>query len=270
MVPPRTASPIIQPRPSERPVEAIQRAVGMTGADIDGILGRVTTARIRGWQTAKGLDADGVWGPASDGLAFPPAGSKHWCDFSFARFPGAQLAAAGFKGVMRYLWQLTYSGGQSKGLSRAEYADLTGAGMEVGYSYEEDPTLPIKGYAVGVEQAKAAERHREREGLPVQPIYFNIDRDADPSEYPAILDGLCGAAAVVGWDRTRLYAGYRVVKAAFDAGVISGAWQTYAWSQDSNGRTLWDPRAELQQWANGQWGDSIDFTRSVVPLRVPA
>lgn len=42
-----------------RPVGDIQRLVG---ADPDGIYGPGTTAKVKAWQGAQGLEADGVWG----------------------------------------------------------------------------------------------------------------------------------------------------------------------------------------------------------------
>lgn len=52
-----------------RPTADIQRLVG---ADPDGIYGPDTTAKVRAWQAAHGLEADGIWGPLSDAAGFPP------------------------------------------------------------------------------------------------------------------------------------------------------------------------------------------------------
>lgn len=51
-----------------RPTVDIQRLVG---ANPDGDYGVDTTAKVIVWQKANGLDADGIWGPASDAKGFP-------------------------------------------------------------------------------------------------------------------------------------------------------------------------------------------------------
>ncbi|WP_314647612.1 peptidoglycan DD-metalloendopeptidase family protein [uncultured Microbacterium sp.] len=53
---------------TKRPTAEIQRLVG---ANPDGIYGPDTTAKVRAWQGAHSLVADGVWGPASDAKGFP-------------------------------------------------------------------------------------------------------------------------------------------------------------------------------------------------------
>lgn len=53
-----------------RSVSAIQELVG---AKVDGKYGPETTAKVRAWQAPRGLVADGIWGPNSDALGFPPA-----------------------------------------------------------------------------------------------------------------------------------------------------------------------------------------------------
>lgn len=216
-----------------------------------------TLAFQRSWE----IDEDRIWGITCDGLAFPPAGNHGLgADWSFSRPDGAKLQRHGLVPIGRYLWNPLYADGRTnKGISGAEYAEHIAAGRQPFFYYEEDSTDPIRGFDEGVRQAKAAEVHRIREGLPALPINFPVDFDAPASDFPAILDGLRGAATVVGLERTWLYGKYAIIKAAFDAGVISGACQTYAWSLDANGHIQWDPRAQLRQWSNGQWSDSIDF-----------
>lgn len=52
---------------TRRDVSSIQALVGAT---VDGAYGLDTTARVILWQRCHGLEADGVWGPKSDALAF--------------------------------------------------------------------------------------------------------------------------------------------------------------------------------------------------------
>ena len=52
---------------TSRPTADIQRLVGATP---DGIYGPGTTAKVRAWQSAQGLVADGIWGAISDARGF--------------------------------------------------------------------------------------------------------------------------------------------------------------------------------------------------------
>lgn len=241
---------------TDRSTADIQRAVGLTDADVDDEHGPTTDARIRAWQTAKGIDSDGVWGVTSDGLGFPPAGMKAFgVDFSEARPDIATLKARGVTFVPRYLWNPLYQDGRTnKGISRGEHDQYMAAGITVPLIYEEDGTELKGGYAAGVRAAQEAERHRLREGIPARPVYFNVDYDAPEADYSEILAALDGAASVIGLPRVGLYGPWGIIRAAFDAGKIAFGMQCYAWSHGQ-----WDPRAQLRQWSNGQWGDSVDF-----------
>ncbi|MFD6699676.1 MULTISPECIES: peptidoglycan-binding protein [unclassified Microbacterium] len=238
---------------TDRPTADIQRVVGATP---DGDHGPDTDAKIRAWQTAKGIDADGIWGRTSDGLAFPPEGMKAFgVDFSEARPTPATLKARGVAFVPRYLWNPLYQDGRiNKGISAAEHQGYMDAGIAVPLIYEEDGTELKGGYAAGVKAAQEAERHRLREGIPARPVYFNVDYDAPEADHPAILAALDGAATVIGLQRVGLYGPYGIIRAAFNAGKIAFGMQCFAWSQGQ-----WDPRAQLRQWSNGQWGNSVDF-----------
>lgn len=57
---------------TSRSTADIQRLVGATP---DSIYGPDTTAKVKAWQAAHGLAADGIWGPKSDAVGFPPAAS---------------------------------------------------------------------------------------------------------------------------------------------------------------------------------------------------
>lgn len=54
-----------------RPTKDIQAKVGMPASEQDGQYGPKTSVAVAQWQKANGLDADGVWGPASDLKGFP-------------------------------------------------------------------------------------------------------------------------------------------------------------------------------------------------------
>lgn len=257
VVPPSTQWPTNGRNATSRPTAEIQRLVGVKD---DGDYGPATSQAVAAWQAAHWLEADGVWGPTSDGTGFPPAGSTHGIDYSFARPDAATLAQRGVKLAGRYLWAPTYQDGRTnKGISPAELAALNAAGIEVFFIYEEDGKELLGGRAAGVRVASAAEGFLATIGKQGCPVYFNVDYDAPAADLPKILDALDGIASVIGIERVGLYAGYGPLTAAFDAGKIRWGFQTYAWSGGK-----WDARAQLQQWSNGQWGGSVDFTRAMV------
>src|SRR5690606_19601294 len=135
---------------------------------------------------------------------------------------------------------------------------LTSAGIEVWLIFEADGKELLGGAAAGKNVAVRAETCRLQQGIPAKPIYFNVDFDAQLKDFPVIFEALDAIAAEIGIERVGLYAGYKVIQAAFDAGKIRYGFQTYAWSGGK-----WDSRAHLQQWSNGQWGGSVDFTRAI-------
>jgi peptidoglycan hydrolase-like protein with peptidoglycan-binding domain len=254
-----TPEPIRGRNATSRPTLDIQTELQRLGFDpgpLDGEWGNRTADAVAAYQKSKFITADSVYGLTSDGLLFPPAGNFGFgVDYSFARPDIQTLRDRGVKFVARYLWNEKYQDGRTnKGLSKVEYDALISAGIQVVFIYEEDGKELNKGLDAGIRVANEAERFRTERGLRSQPIYFNVDYDAQPAEYPAIFEALRGVAQVVGLNRTGLYASYNVMKAAFDAGVITWGMQTYAWS---NGK--WDDRAQLRQWSNGQYGDTVDF-----------
>ncbi|EYT59754.1 hypothetical protein D514_0111620 [Microbacterium sp. UCD-TDU] len=66
--PAQPSGPKIGRNATSRPTADIQRLVGVNP---DGDYGADTTVKVIAWQAANGLDADGVWGPASDAKGFP-------------------------------------------------------------------------------------------------------------------------------------------------------------------------------------------------------
>ncbi|KZE41426.1 peptidoglycan-binding protein [Microbacterium sp. T32] len=249
-----TAAPTPTPTPSGS--EGIDNRTGRSIAQIGDFLASLGYSRDRAgviaFQASKSIDQDGIWGSTSDGLAFPPAGSVHGVDYSFARPDPAMLYSRGIRHAGRYLWP------NSKGITRPEFDALSAAGIAVWFIYEEDGRELLGGRDAGVVVARKAEALLTSLGLSNYPIYFNVDFDAADGDLAQILAALDGAASVIGRERVGLYAGYRIIKAAFDAGKITWGFQTYAWSGGQ-----WDARAHLQQWSNGQWGDTVDFTRAV-------
>jgi peptidoglycan hydrolase-like protein with peptidoglycan-binding domain len=261
-----------------RSTEAIQKRLieleFLPAGSADGSYGPQTSTAVAKLQQTRWLTpVDGVYGDGSDGMLFPPAGSIHGVDYSFARPDIAMMKSRGVRLAGRYVWNPKYADGVriNKGIDRAEYDALKAAGIDPFFFYETYPEDFITGFDTGVRHATDAQALIVKLGLPNLPIHFNVDRQASASDIPGILEGLRGAASVIGKGRTALYGQYSVIKAAFDADLISHACQTYAWSGDGRGSTTWDPRATTQQWQNTQWptvpGDSntaqIDYTRAV-------
>lgn len=112
--------------------------------------------------------------------------------------------------------------------------------------WENAATRALAGYAAGRADASAALRQEQTLGVPVSaPIYFAVDFDETPHQAGAVASYFRGINSILGVARTGAYGGYGTIDRLFNSGLIQFGWQTYAWS---GGR--WDPRAQLQQYAN--------------------
>jgi Domain of unknown function (DUF1906) len=187
----------------------------------------------------QGADDTANVGTLGDAVDAPGFG----VDYAWARPSPASIKADGYGFVARYLSYDT----TGKNLSAGEAAALEAAGLDVVSNWEWGAQDALQGYDLGVQEAKAAESQALADGMPGgRPIYFSIDFDAQPSQQSAIDAYYDGVASVLGRDRTGAYGGYGVISRLFDAGKITWAWQTYAWSAGQ-----WDPRAQVRQIENG-------------------
>jgi glycoside hydrolase-like protein len=178
-------------------------------------------------------------------------------DYAWGRPGTAALVRAGVKFVCRYLSHDT----TGKNLTLSEARQLTSAGIWIVVVWESTAQRALGGRAAGAADAKAARQQADSSGMPAgRPIYFAVDFDAGAGQQAAINSYLDGAADVFGRDRVGLYAGYYVIKRAFDAKKITWGWQTYAWSGGH-----WDGRAQLQQYSNNHKinGAGVDYDRAV-------
>lgn len=162
------------------------------------------------------------------------------------------LHNAGVTFVCRYLSHDT----TGKNLTAAEAVRLTVAGIRIVVVWETRAQRALDGHAAGVQDAKDAAAQAKACGMPPgRPIYFAVDFDASQGQQAAINAYLDGAASVIGKNRVGIYGGYWPVKRALDGGHATWAWQTYAWSGTP---TMWDKRAQIQQYLNDQMVGGVD------------
>lgn len=178
-------------------------------------------------------------------------------DFAWTRPSLSALIHGGVRFVGRYL-----SNDPSKNLDRHEYLGYRAHGIGIVVAWETTANRALSGQGAGEDDARRALAEAAAVGLPENvPICMAVDFDANGPDVwhyftgaRRILRGRCGA-----------YGGYRVVRYLFDNGVISFAWQTYAWSGG-----LWDRRAMVRQYSNGHGfaGADVDYDVAIGPLTV--
>lgn len=173
-------------------------------------------------------------------------------DFSFARPSIETLKSNGVTGLIRYLAPATNVG---KFITQDELNSYRAAGFDLAFIWEWYAGRAKEGFASGVQDATSALAQANALGIPSDvPLFFAVDYDAPDSDQPALNAYFDGVASVIGLPRTGSYGGYWIIKRLFDAGKITYGYQTYAWSGGN-----WDPRAQLRQVLNGQWGGQVDF-----------
>lgn len=178
-------------------------------------------------------------------------------DYSFGRPTSpATLAAQGIKLVMRYLSPPP----NGKNLTAPEAQALLGAGLAILLGWETNSTRALAGRVGGRMDGKGASDLAQSLGAPHGlTIYYAVDFDTNPGEYPVIADYFRG----VGEDKryqVGIYGEADVIEAMHKLGVVTSEWQTYAWS---HGRL--SPEADLYQYLNGQnmAGVTVDFDRII-------
>lgn len=151
----------------------------------------------------------------------PKGGPMRLVDYSTARPTPAQIRAAGYGGVMRYL--STYP---PKNLDAAERDALLGAGLVIGLVWETTAARSAQGSAAGTADAQAAEAQADALGYPSScPVFYAVDFAATPGQVLSYFAGVVGAARrPVG-----VYGSASIVEAV----PVPWKWQTAAWS---NGR----------------------------------
>jgi hypothetical protein len=177
-------------------------------------------------------------------------------DYSYDPPSPDGLAAAGKRFAVRY----GALGNPGKLLTAAEVKALTSAGLGIVANVEETAQA-LRGAAAGIRHAAAGDAFFQTLGMPAdRPVYFSVDWDAGPGDWPDIDAALRGAASMIGPDRVGVYGSYATVAHCATAGTARWFWQTYAWSA---GR--WHSACHLQQYKNNVAlaGGTVDLTRAV-------
>jgi len=178
-------------------------------------------------------------------------------DYSFGSgLTAAQIKGAGKHFVCRYL----APAGLGKVIKKAEFDSLVGGGVKVVLVWEWDGHDCARGRSGGASDAHEADQQVTALGAAGVPVYF-APVDFDAGTNLAIADDyLDGAASVLGLPRMGGYGDYRRVQHWLNAGKVTYAWQTYAWS----GGDL-DGRAHLYQYRNAQrlGPAEVDYTKAL-------
>lgn len=180
-------------------------------------------------------------------------------DYAWSKPSVDAMKAAGVKFIARYL-----SNDPSKNLTRAEATAANAADIWCVVVWETTAARAKAGRQAGRDDALTALAQARALGMPEdRPIYFAVDFDAGPADYPSIREYFIGAASPEGTlskDRVGMYGGINPIKWAFDNKLITWGWQTYAWSGN-----MWDSRAHIQQYQNGVTlgGKNVDYDRAM-------
>lgn len=178
-------------------------------------------------------------------------------DFSGSRPDPRKVKAAGYDGVIRYLFAPSPGG---KGIDKAEATAIRAAGLGLVVIYEWYAGRALEGAVAGVTDAKVALALARSIGFPdTRPIYFAVDVPATAGQQPAIDAYLRGAASVIGAARVGVYGSYYVVERCYASGSARWYWQTRGWS---NGKV--SAHTHLYQYLNSQQvaGASVDLNES--------
>jgi hypothetical protein len=161
-----------------------------------------------------------------------------------ARNMGAQFAAS-------YL-----STDKSKNWTLAMINAYHAMGLGTVCVWETSAKRALAGYRAGRTDALAALRQERTLELPPQlPVYFAVDFDETSRQAGPVASYFRGVNSVLGVNRTGGYGGYWTISRLFNSGLIQFGWQTSAWSGG-----LWDPRAQLQQYA---YNNAYDWNRAM-------
>lgn len=162
-------------------------------------------------------------------------------DYSFARYTGVRLKAAGIVLVIRYLT------GAGKAITPAELATLLSAGVVVCFAFEDAANDAAGGANAGTVHAMQANTALGALGLPAsQPVYFAVDEDITPEAAVAYFQGI---NAVRPASANGVYGEGALCSLLLNDGLVSFTWQSESTSFDGNTHTL--PTTNIQQKVSG-------------------
>lgn len=185
------------------------------------------------------------------------------CDLSYDHPNYAELYAAGYRVVLRYLSRTA-----GKGLTAAERDAIWSAGLRIRLLYETTATAALGGRTAGRAQATDAEALKKELGAPADfPVIYALDSDFTDTQLAGpVSDFVAGLHDIAGPDS--LYGGYDQLNYFIKHGQMTGAalFQTYAWS---GGRWLPIDEAPIEQYHNGVSvaGGTVDDCRISSTLR---
>lgn len=146
-------------------------------------------------------------------------------DWAFGRVSGAQLRAAGVRGVSRYISDST----SGKNITQAEYNDLRANGIEIVLNWENTNQDYNGGRSRGIVYGQRARAMARALGHPDErPIIASIDTSVPPASLPGAIDYIAGfddGAGAGGDFRQGCYATAFVLEALLARGLIRVAWQ---------------------------------------------
>jgi hypothetical protein len=176
-------------------------------------------------------------------------------DYAFTAINEQALAAAGKVGAGRYVGP----GSAGKHLTPTEVKRLHAAGLSIWLNVEGAAGDASAGWSLGIAHATQGENARIALGAPAVPLYFAVDFDVTPGQWPSVRQYLRGAATVVGFRRVGVYGGINAVTWADRDACAAWFFQTYAWS---GGR--WFPGNHIEQYHNGVAlaGGTVDLGRA--------
>lgn len=158
----------------------------------------------------------------------------------------ALFASQKYTFVGRYLAKV----GSWKRLSPGEAKTISAAGIYIVSLFERDAGRPLTGAVGGKEDGKLALALTKEVGQPVgSAVYFCVDFDAQPKDFPAIEAYMRAAASELKGYELGIYGSYTVVEAMQARGVAKKFMQTYAWSRGKR-----SAHANIYQFDNGPAG----------------
>ena len=197
-------------------------------------------------------------------------------DFSWARPGAANIKAAGYGGVIRYLSSDT----TGKTITLPELESYRAEGLDVGFVWEDYANAALSGETQGVTDAQKALNQANALGVPSNvPIYFAVDFDTTPAQQTQIDAYLKGVASVIGADRVGVYGSFYVMERCSTNGTAKWFWQTLAWSGGQqfsgnhiyqDGNSAFNKGADVDEVKQSNWGQWVASVPGPAPVPNPA